>query len=97
MLEFGDASSEEDLERAYKEARGTPFDVVIDNASHINWHQIRMLDFMLPHLAPDGLYFVEDIQPPWHGWSANIGTHQGDDMGSTADFMTAADGKETIR
>ena len=35
MVHVGDASSGEDLERAYKDSGGDPFDVIIDDASHI--------------------------------------------------------------
>ena len=34
-VHIGDASSEEDLERAYQESGGESFDVIIDDASHI--------------------------------------------------------------
>jgi len=60
-LHTGDASSEEDLLRAYNDAGGMPFDIMIDDASHINWHQIKTLDFMLPKIAMGGFYVVEDI------------------------------------
>lgn len=92
----GDASSEEDLDRAYEEAGGVPFDIVIDDASHINWHQIKTLDHMLPKVAEEGLYFVEDIISSCYGWSANMGTHEGENVGGTADCMTTTDGKATI-
>lgn len=92
----GDASSEQDLLRAYEEAGSEPFDVIIDDASHINWHQIKTLDIMLPKLAVGGLYFVEDIQSSCRGWAANMGTHRGDDVGGTQTCMNTTDGKDTI-
>lgn len=60
-LHIGDASSEHDLLRAYNDAGGIPFDVMIDDASHINWHMIKTLDYMLPKIAIGGFYVVEDI------------------------------------
>ena len=96
QVHTGDASSEEDLERAVADAGGAPFDVIIDDASHINWHQIKTLDRMLPHLAAGGLYFVEDISSSCHGWSANMGQYRGENVGGTADCVTTAHGNETI-
>jgi len=32
-----------------------------DDASHINWHQIKTLDIMLSKVAEGGFYVVEDI------------------------------------
>ncbi|KAL7534626.1 hypothetical protein ACHAXR_007872 [Thalassiosira sp. AJA248-18] len=96
QVHTGDASSEEDLLRAYQESGEQPFDVIIDDASHINWHQIKTLDFMLPKLSGDGLFFMEDIQSSCRGWSANMGTHRGSDVGGTKTCMTTNDGKDTI-
>lgn len=79
-LLIGDASSEADLQRAYDEAGGKPFDVVIDDASHINWHQIKTLDVMLPRVAAGGFYVVEDIQGSCHGYRANMGSYVGEEF-----------------
>ena len=35
-------------------------DIVIDDASHINTHQIATLQTLFPHLNPGGVYAVED-------------------------------------
>ena len=96
MVHTGDASSEEDLKRAYDDAGGELFDVIIDDASHINWHQIKTLDEMLPRLATNGLYIVEDIVSSCTDWSANMGTHRGDGVGGGPDCMTTSQGKDTI-
>ena len=77
-LVIGDASSEADLKRAYDEAGGKNFDVIIDDASHINWHQIKTLDTMLPRVAHGGFYVVEDIQGSRHGYKANMGSFLGE-------------------
>lgn len=59
---IGDGCSPE-VARALREARadGAPFDVVVEDASHIPEHQIRTLDAFAPHLARDGVYIIEDI------------------------------------
>lgn len=92
----GDASSEKDLDRAYAESGGEPFDVIIDDASHINWHQIKTLDIMLPRVAVGGIFVMEDIQSACHGWTANMGASLGEDVGGSTDCMITTDGKETI-
>mmetsp|Transcript_25317 Transcript_25317/g.60188 ORF Transcript_25317/g.60188 Transcript_25317/m.60188 type:complete len:378 (+) Transcript_25317:343-1476(+) len=96
MVHIGDASSEEDLKRAYDDAGGTMFDVIIDDASNINWHQIKTLDEMLPRLATNGFYIVEDIISSCTDWRANMGTHRGDKVGGGPDCMTTDQGEDTI-
>src|SRR4029079_2980064 len=59
----GDMSSREDLSEL---ATFGPFDVVIDDGSHASVHQQLALACLFPHVAPGGLYFIEDLnwQPP---------------------------------
>jgi hypothetical protein len=46
-----------------------PFDVVLDDGSHINAHQIASFNALWPHLAEDGLYLVEDCHTSyWPGF-----------------------------
>jgi hypothetical protein len=70
-VHVGDASSEADLHRAYQDSGGQPFDIIVDDASHINWHQIKTLDTMLPYLAKGGAYFVEDTHSSCLAWSVS--------------------------
>lgn len=45
-----------------------PFDVIIDDGSHINAHQILTFYTMFPHLNDDGIYVIEDAQTSfWPG------------------------------
>lgn len=39
-----------------------PFDVIIDDGSHFNAHQILTFERLFPHLAAGGIYVVEDVQ-----------------------------------
>lgn len=39
-----------------------PFDVIIDDGSHLAADQLAGFDMLWPHLAPSGLYFVEDLE-----------------------------------
>ncbi len=40
---------------------GGPYDVIIDDGSHDPRYQAAAAITMLPHLAPTGHYFIEDI------------------------------------
>ena len=48
-----------------------PFDVILDDASHWNKHQIHAFGSLYPCVKPGGVYMVEDINtsfkpfPPW--------------------------------
>jgi len=41
---------------------GVPFDVVVDDGSHRNADILTSFRVLWPHLAPGGVYFVEDLQ-----------------------------------
>jgi hypothetical protein len=38
-----------------------PFDIIIDDGSHIGRHTIKSFDYLFPRLAPGGWYVIEDI------------------------------------
>ena len=38
-----------------------PFDLVIDDGSHVGEHQLISLAALAPHVAPGGVYVVEDV------------------------------------
>jgi cephalosporin hydroxylase len=40
-----------------------PFDLVIDDGSHVSDHQAGTLRCLLPHVRPGGAYVIEDIHP----------------------------------
>lgn len=43
-----------------------PWDVIVDDASHISPLTISSFKLLWPHLKPGGLYFVEDLQVSYH-------------------------------
>jgi len=93
----GDASSKEDLERVYRESGGTPFDMIIDDASHMNEHQIATLELMIGNVAKGGIYVIEDIQSACSNWVANIGSQEkGQNIGGTPGCMETRTGAPTI-
>lgn len=56
----GDQSNPGDLARMASEAGG-PFDIIIDDGSHASHHQQIALASLFEHLAPGGLYCIEDL------------------------------------
>lgn len=55
----------------FAEAAG-PFDVIIDDGSHMNADVITSFQALFPHLKPGGLYVVEDTQTAyWPGWGGS--------------------------
>lgn len=60
---------------AYLEALGKehgPFDIIIDDGSHLNKHVLTSFQALFPHVQQGGLYVVEDVQTSyWPGWGGN--------------------------
>jgi len=51
------------------DAQHGPFDVVLDDGSHICAHQIASFEHLWPHMAEGGLYMVEDCHTSyWPGF-----------------------------
>jgi methyltransferase family protein len=55
----GDQSRQEDLEQL---AALGPYDLIIDDGSHINEHVLLSFECLWPALAPGGLYVIEDTE-----------------------------------
>jgi predicted O-methyltransferase YrrM len=60
-IHIGDAGRKEVLEPIVAQAGGY-FDVIIDDGSHRYEHQYPSLMALWPHLAPGGVYAIEDLQ-----------------------------------
>lgn len=49
-----------------------PFDIVIDDGSHLNEHVLTSFNALFPHVRQGGLYVIEDVQTSyWPGWGGN--------------------------
>lgn len=49
-----------------------PFDIVIDDGSHLNEHVLTSFDALFPHVSDGGLYVVEDVQTSyWSGYGGS--------------------------
>jgi hypothetical protein len=53
-----------------------PFDVVIDDGSHRCAHVIASFEALFPHLTPDGIYAIEDLQTSY--WETYGGSSSDD-------------------
>lgn len=52
--------------------REGPFDIVIDDGSHLNHHQLFSFNQIFPSLKDGGLYIIEDVQTSfWPGGETN--------------------------
>jgi len=56
----GSQDNPKDLEKILKTAKN--FDIIIDDGSHLNKHQVRSFELLFPHLNYGGYYIIEDIQ-----------------------------------
>lgn len=66
-IEIGN-QADPDFIRQIVETHG-PFDVVVDDGSHINDHQIKTFELLWPHISNGGLYIVEDCHTSyWPGF-----------------------------
>lgn len=62
---IGNQSTRDDL-IAFKNEANCQFDIIIDDGSHIDGHQLTTLAILFPTLKPDGFYIIEDIHVAPH-------------------------------
>lgn len=96
-VHFGDQGNVESLRQVMREAGDEPFDLIIDDGSHLNEHQILTLETLIHNIAPGGIFIVEDIQSACLNWGANTGAVvTGQKVGGTVGCMETTSGKPTI-
>jgi hypothetical protein len=74
----GDQGDERYLEALAAE-RG-PFDIVIDDGSHLCAHVIKSFQTLFPHVVDKGVYVIEDVQTSYWATYANPFTPPGTTM-----------------
>lgn len=68
MLDRGHSSvvkmiDQSDVKRLTKFAKENgPFDIIIDDGSHMMSHQISSFEVLWPYVTPEGLYIIEDTE-----------------------------------
>jgi hypothetical protein len=62
----GDQSDEQFLERLAHEF--APFDIIIDDGSHIGRHVRTTFSHLFSHLKPGGYYVIEDLEGAYREW-----------------------------
>ena len=69
----GDIGDPRFLRRLCAAVAPRQYDLIIDDASHVNWHQMLAFEVLWPCLSSGGVYIVEDItssydpEPPFFG------------------------------
>ena len=49
-----------------------PFDIIIDDGSHLSAHIIKSFESLVPHVADEGLFIIEDVHATyWKGFRAS--------------------------
>ena len=80
----GDQGSAADLDRVC--AAEAPFDLIIDDGSHFNRHQLFSFHPLFPHLKDGGIYVIEDVQ-----------THTGTVQSATSNGMALIHLRQTLK
>jgi hypothetical protein len=78
-----DQFNESDLLRVV--ANEGSFDIIVDDGSHINAHQVFTFNKLFGSLKDGGIYVIEDIQTSY--WPNSGGHHIGDDGYSCMDYF----------
>ena len=81
-VEMGDQSSIVDLTRIA--VKYGPFDLILDDGSHIWDHQLTTLRTMLPHVKLGGYYILEDIDT---SYGSRVELYQGIAEEPTAKYL----------
>ncbi len=67
VLHYGDQSNPADLLAAV--SNSLPFDLIVDDGSHMSEHQKISLITLWPSVAPGGAYIVEDVHSSCMNWN----------------------------
>ena len=76
-----------------------PFDIIIDDGSHISRHVITSFNALFPHVRPGGIYAVEDLQTSyWPAWGGDADpTAQSTSMAMVKSLLDGLNHQEQIR
>ncbi len=70
----GDQSDAKFLQRMKADLGHKQFDIIVDDGSHVPWHQLLTFEIMFETwLKPGGLYIIEDVETSyWDGTNPRI-------------------------
>ena len=69
VLYTGSQADPSFLDRVMADLENTKFDIIVDDGSHVPWHQIFTLEYLFKESLKDGgLYIIEDIETSY--WDA---------------------------
>jgi demethylmacrocin O-methyltransferase len=87
----GSQTDRDILERLTREYPS--FDVIIDDGSHVNSHQIKSFEMLFPNLKQGGVYIVEDVQTSyWPAYGGGDLSSDGYKASAMHFFKNLADG-----
>lgn len=91
--------SQDDAEflREFAEENG-PFDIIIDDGSHINEHVLFSFDVLFPYVRPGGWYAIEDIQTsywPQYGGTRGAVAGEGTSVGLVKKLLDGLEYQES--
>jgi demethylmacrocin O-methyltransferase len=84
-IETGDQNNKADLRRVSKHG---PFDIIIDDGSHICVHQIKTFGTLWHHVRPGGWYIIEDLETSMRRGRYVVGASQ-----TTVDYLAELQSK----
>ena len=70
-IHVGNQNSTADLDRVYAETGGQPFDLIVDDGSHLSEHQYTTAMRMIGRVAQGGAYIIEDLHTSCYNYSTN--------------------------
>ncbi len=74
-----------------------PFDIIIDDGSHLNAHVLTTFGALLPHVRPGGWYVIEDLQTaywPQYGGTSSATAGAGTSIGLLKELIDGLEYQE---
>jgi hypothetical protein len=90
-VHYGDQGNPSDLRAAVGEL--LPFDLIVDDGSHMGSHQLISLKTLWPSVRPGGVYIVEDVHGSCTSWKVPGQTYE---TGGREDCMHEENGSDTF-
>jgi hypothetical protein len=86
-IEIGSQGDEEFLKRII--ASYAPFDIVLDDASHINELSVKSFNLLSPHVRDGGYYIIEDLRNSYEDLTEDVKSWPGMHLNKGINFNNA--------